>query len=243
MSGELSYIVRLLRMLETALNGRGFRQESDRLGKVIQRLSQAESIAAGLEALYAVEGWERFALRLMWFAERLKGPAVADPDPEVMQYQVEQLVSDLVSVETGEAITASKPPESHAGEASTDLPDALHAFGAALEELKRSSTDGESFKGLDQTALQDSLARASTLRHAAEGEGNMDVMKFSDSFSYFVTYVIDHSLQNDVRVLNLLDNANVTLQTVMETIGTEDYDSLHQTIELLENPKTLLGND
>ncbi len=60
------------------------------------------------------------------------------------------------------------------------------------------------------------------------------------AFTFFATHVIEHRILQDARVLHLIDTANLTLQTVLETAVAEDFDSLYQTIALLESPRTLL---
>jgi hypothetical protein len=55
-----------------------------------------------------------------------------------------------------------------------------------------------------------------------------------------VHYAIDNGAANDERVANILDNANLTLQTLRDTVGDEDHDALQNMIGLLEDPQRLL---
>ena len=52
--------------------------------------------------------------------------------------------------------------------------------------------------------------------------------------------VTHRRLFDDVRVAHLIDNATQSLQGLLESLGTEDYGALIQTIDMLQNPETLL---
>jgi hypothetical protein len=109
-----------------------------------------------------------------------------------------------------------------------------------VEELNRRSFDADSFKEIDQDSLYRVLNESAALRHCAEVVENQDVVRFAEAFSTLVQFVVEQQVLRDVRVVNLLANANLTLQTILESAGEEDYDSLQQTIELLQTGRTLL---
>jgi hypothetical protein len=81
---------------------------------------------------------------------------------------------------------------------------------------------------------------AERLRAAASAERNDDVERFGKALGSFLEYAMGQNLLGDVRVVNLIENASLTLQTTVETLGADDYDALHQTTLLLEHPVTLL---
>ena len=240
MAGDQSYVVRLLRKVESLLTKNGHQAKGDILGKVMQRFLQAENVKTALENLYSVEGWDQFALKLMWYVEKMKGPNAGVLRSGLMDYQVEELYSILVPAKNEHTDSAPADRVPAAPVQSGDIREALHNFGRVLEELKRKSFEGDRFTGIEQALLEGALHEAATLQQAAGSRGNQDVERFCSAFSLFVRYVLERALLRDVRVVNLIDSANLTLQTVMDTVGAEDFDSLHQTIELLENPKTLL---
>lgn len=239
MSARQSYIVRLLRRLETLLVDHHMHQESAILGTIIHRLSHAEKVEDGLETLYGVQGFDRFALRLMWSLERY-GIDTNDPPPAVEAYELSEL---------GMLIRASLNGTPHVP-VFTDSPipnnlwerlyDQLHRYGRCIEDLKRRSYDGEAFRSIDQSLLYRILDEAGTLGEAARSTGRADVEEFTVAVSRFLQHVLDDQLFHDARIVHLLDNANITLQTALDASGTEDYDALQQAIDLLKNPQTVL---
>src|SRR4030042_5401083 len=91
MSKAQGYIVRLVRNVELALQDGALRGQRAMMAKIVSRLSPTEGIHGALEHLYAVRGYDRFALRLMWLlehaaerSERLESPAT--------EYDVENLL-------------------------------------------------------------------------------------------------------------------------------------------------------
>jgi hypothetical protein len=227
-----SYIVRLLRLLETSLVNGGHTRDADRVGRVVQRIAASDAIDQALETLYAIDGWEEFALRLIWYG----GTDTDDTgDPfakELLDYRVATLQGLLLREEPPRETTDAQPP------VSGDLSHALIAFGVALDELRREAYDGETFIGIPHGRLEALLLDAERLRALATAESSRDIERFLTAFHTFLGYVLRHHLTGDVRVVNLIDNANLMLQTVIETVGAEDFDSLQQTIALLEQPQT-----
>jgi hypothetical protein len=118
--------------------------------------------------------------------------------------------------------------------------EALHHFNTALEELKRSAFEGERFQGMREGLVDSALTNAGRLHQVSSASGNEILAQFAATFSLFLRYVIERDLFDDVRVAHLIDNASQSLQGLLESQGTEDYGALLQTIDMLQNPETLL---
>lgn len=239
MSGAQSYIVRLLRKLEMSLLNNRYQVEGAMMGKIIHKISHADNVENELESLYSVKGLDQFALRLMWSMEK-RGQAVNGLDGKVIDYEVEALSSLLTGSTSDEQSSPKEGLEWHFVQTLDGFYDALHKFGRVIEETQRKSYDGDSFRGIDQDVLFRLLHEAASLEEAARSAHKDDVVMFAKGLSHFVQYVADRGLFKDVRFMNIVDNANLTLQTVMEAAGTEDRDSLQQTIALLQHPGELL---
>ncbi len=236
MSGEYGYIVRLLRKLEFLLAQRGEQREAGRLGQIIQRIAKADDARGAVKALYAVEGYDRLALRLLYYADTL-GPLLTEiPDERLTDYHVEQLDQALRG--TDEA-NLTRRPARHTP--SQDVAGAMDQFVASVHELRRTAhPEGGSFEHIPRELLEALLQQAHDLGVTAERRNEGDITRFANSVTTFVHYVIDRSLFDDVRVVNILDNAVLTLQTFLPSVGADDIDSLTQTIQLLADPATLL---
>ena len=238
MSGAQSYIVRVLRNVETWLGDHGHSFEASRVGKIIQKLAQAEDIHEALNALYRVREFDHLALRLMWLVEVVERGDLG-VENGVMDYQATVLGNLIVNgFKGGGASKAHRNPKQLPDKVD-DLFISLHKLGRVMEELKRSSLEAGVFKGIQESQLFKILSELAPLKeHALQAE-KREVARFSDACSGFIQYVLDNGLVNDVRIVNVLDNANITLQTVFEVAGGEDNDSLQSTIELLKRPGDL----
>ncbi|RPH35139.1 hypothetical protein EHM92_06755 [bacterium] len=93
---------------------------------------------------------------------------------------------------------------------------------------------------MPETVLERVIGEAALLRLIASAQQSRDIARFAHALTFFATHVLEHGILQDVRVLQVIGTANLTLQTVLETAGAEDFDSLYQTIALLESPRTLL---
>ncbi len=239
MSEAQGYIVRLLRKVELALQDGALRGQRGVMAKVVSRLSHTDDVHASLERLYAVHGYDRFALRLMWLLEhaaertdRLDGPAT--------EYDVENLLDDLKPLAVVPSGGKDSAGVSSRPEGLEVFHESLHAFGRALDDVRRRSFEAHTFVGLEEDSLYQILAHTDALQRAARGVGKEDVVKFTTACSEFVSYALDRGRLRDVRVINMLEHANLTLQTVLAAPGTEEYDSLQKSIELLQNPREVL---
>ena len=237
MSGEYGYIVRLLRKLEFLLAQRGEQREAGRMGQIVQRIARADDVRAAVKALYAVEGYDRLAMRLLYYADTL-GPLLTElPDEQLIDYHVEQLTRAL---HKDQDVAPSPHPVRRLP--SQDVTGAIDQFVTSLRDLRRGAEDegGGGFDQIRREHLEVLLEKAHDLGMAAESDNAKDISRFAASVSTFIRFVHDRTLFRDVRVVNILDNAVLTLQTVLPSVGADDFDSLTQTIQLLADPATLL---
>jgi len=235
MSGEYGYIVRLLRKLEFLLSERGRQRDAGRVGQIIQRIARADDVRAALRTLFAVEGYDRLAQRLLYYADKM-GPFLTElPEDRLIEYHVGKLYEALVNAGSGEARRTQQrvPP-------SGDVSQGVEEFVSTLHELRRNAAEGEQFREVRRDDLERLLQKAHDLGATAQRGGSPDIARFAASASTFVRFVLDRSLFKDVRVVNILDNAVLTVQTILPSVGADDYDSLTQTNQLLADPATLL---
>ncbi len=236
MSGEYGYIVRLLRKLEFLLAQRGEQREAGRMGQIVQRVARADDVRAAIKALYAVEGYDRLALRLLYYADTL-GPLLTElPDERLIDYHVEQLNRALLK--EGAAPRAEQPVRRSPSE---EIAGAINQFVISLRDLRRGAEgEGGVFEAIVREDLEALGQKARELGVTAEREKEADVSRFAVAAGTFIRYVCDRELFRDVRVVNILDNAVLTVQTVLPSVGADDFDTLTQTIQLLSDPATLL---
>jgi hypothetical protein len=235
--GEYSYVVRVLRKLESMLIESEHQLEGGRVGLIVQRLSKADNIRSVLADLYTVEGYDQFALRLLYYGETVKDALGAMPDDRLLNHHVRELFATLLS-HAAPAVTPEVPELP--AETNADLSRLLEEFEASLQALKRGSFRDEVFTGVDRESLEGFLQKTNDLGEIARKEKVADVARFSAACSTFIHYALDQGLLKDVRVINILDNASLTLQTVLQTAGEENVDALQQMVQLLEDPSTLL---
>lgn len=233
MSGQQSHIVRILRRVESSLAGPGAELTRTRLGKVVQKISRADDLPGALETLYAVEGFDAVALRLMWVAQR-PAPLSDVMEPEVLDYEVRQMAWILRPAP--EAHRVALPPA--AERPLDDFYEALHRFGKSVDGLHRSARTADSGSGDDR--LYAMLNDCAALEAAAVSVGNETAVRFCAAFGKFTQFVIDEHHGDDDRVHNVLESANMTLQTVLESCTLEEDDALHNMIALLNDPRRLL---
>ena len=238
MTGEQTYIVRLLRMLEELLVQCSHRGEGERIGKIAEKISHADNLTLALRRLYTVEGLDQFTLKLMYRADRVRESLHPIPDKRILDYQVQDLYTVLFVSRRKQFVEESV--DGREGLIAEDLPSALRRFHGEMEKMKKGAFEGGTFKGVEASLLKSVESEVEKLLQIATKENNHDVARFSSACLHFIRFVVDRGIFQDIRVVNFLDNANLTLQTVLETVGGDDYDSLQQTIHLLENPSTLL---
>jgi len=232
--------VLLLRRLQQRLIEEGHRVQGEMIGKVSERLSSSADLDLALERLYSLQGWDAIALRLMWYAKRARSAGTGARRDVLIDYQVEELHSLLMTSDAGG--TQDPPPARQPGGnvLTGEVFEALHHFNTALDELKRSAFEGERFQGMREGLVDSALSHAGRLHQVSSASGNETLAQFAATFSLFLRYVIERDLFDDVRVAHLIDNASQSLQGLLESLGTEDYGALIQTIDMLQNPETLL---
>ncbi len=235
MSGHQTYIVRLLRHVESSLAGPGTELLRTRLGKVVQKISRADDLPGALETLYAVEGFDAVALRLMWVTER---PVQATDvlEHEVMEYEVRQMVWILRPSPAADRVALPPAAERPLDE----FYEALHRFGKCVDGLRRPLPSKAEGNNGETDRLYHLLNECGTLEAAASRAGNDAAVRFCAAFGAFTQYALDEHRTADERVLNVLESANVTLQTVLETCSVEEDDALQNMISLLNDPRRLL---
>lgn len=236
MSGGQQYIVRVLRKVESWLGEDNYPVESAKVGKIMQRVAQADNVDQELSALYKVQGFGDLALRLMWLRESAEEGKIGI-DNGTIEYHAENLMKLVLgSAKVGGSVQSpAEPVEIDA------LYNVLHKFGKSVEELKRASRDGTSFKKIDENRLFGILSELAAVKESGLAAGKESMVRFADACSEFLHYVLDMNLLDDVRIINVLDNANLTVQTVSAAAWTEDGDSLESTIDLLKRPQDLLS--
>ncbi len=239
MAGDSSYSVKVLQALETILIGEGMKQQAETLGAVTMRLRKTEDTETTLRQLYAVKGWSDVALRLMWFEQQAKRVDPSSLEGRMKEMHARDLLASVIAIFQGAnpaPAESSGPPPAP----SQDLSDALVRFDAAVGVLKQRSSHGDEFIGIEQPLVEILQEETDALRMVASADNNQDVIRFATALSIFLVFVIDKGKLGDVRTMNIIDNANLTLQTVLQSMGATDYDSLGQTTQLLENPGALL---
>jgi hypothetical protein len=84
------------------------------------------------------------------------------------------------------------------------------------------------------------LTQLPGLEEAGRVAGNDHVVRFAQACTTFMQHVADTETFGDVRVVNVLDSANLTLQTATAAVVAGENDSLESTIELLRQPRSIL---
>ena len=232
MTTDGSYLERLFRRLEETSQGDGRPQLAATIARVAQRVLAAPDPKIALGDLAAVREWHEFAVRLIWSLQERSSLGPEADEQELLMLQVGELRAACA--------TSVKESRKELPPRSKSFDDVLLEFGKAAEGVKRGSFQNGQFVEIPRVQLDTVRRHAESLKRVATEEGNQDVQRFCTALILFVEYAVDRDLIRDVRVANLLDNANVTLQTVHQAVGAEEYDAIHQMIELLENPATLL---
>ena len=233
-----SHIVHMLQSLELPLRDRGDRAKWQMVSSIAENIRHADDLGGALEVLYTVRGFDRFALRLMWYAEQASAVQSESASDRLVSYQIDRLLEDLQTVEAGE----EGQGESTVPPGAPDLETGIRRFATSVANVRKDAFQGTDFVGLTRPAIEALVKETESLHAAAAVERNTDVVQFSAAFARFAHFVLENGLLKDVRVINFMENASLTLETAIGTTGADDYDSLHQTTELLEKPDTLLDS-
>jgi hypothetical protein len=236
MANAQGHIVRILQIFEVSLRTGDNRARAEFVARLAEKIEAGADFAETLRRLYHVAGMQTFALRLMWYAERLSEISDVSTAEHIDDYEIEQLARALAEVPG----FAGPEAEQGSGPRPRDLGSTVSHFCSSVAVLRREAFRDEEFTGARLATMQALALATERLRAAAVAEQNGDVEDFSRAFGGFLDFVMAQSLLGDVRVVNLIENASLTLQTATETLGADDYDALHQTTLLLEHPVTLL---
>ena len=225
--------------IEGALTDESRHVQLSIIRKLVQSISYSCDVPGVLEELYQIEGFDRFALGLMWVMSTPRSILRCECE-ETLEYDAETLSSFL-----GVVISGSVSPFLNLNQtpsvSSQSLSEQMHHFGRFIAEIKRRLTVGGRFQGFEEDLLYRLIDEMSGLQKQAVREGNNDIKKFGRAFIQFLEFVIHEHRLDDPRVLSLMETANVTMQTVSATPGAERGDSLDRAIELLENPGKLFA--
>jgi hypothetical protein len=233
-----SHIVHVLESLELPLRERGQREKWQMVSSVTENIRHADDLGSALDLLYMVRGFDRFALRLMWYAEQAATVRSESASDRLVSYQIDRLLEDLLASDPDE----KGEEEDATGSGVHDLETGVRRFAAAVANVRKDGTKGGEFVGLTRPVVEALVKETELLHSAAAVERNTDVVQFSGAFARFAHFVLEKGLLQDVRVVNFMENASLTLETAVGTTGADDYDALHQTTELLEKPDTLLDS-
>jgi hypothetical protein len=162
------------------------------------------------------------------------------PMDALLDYQVDELFRVMTTVPSGAEAPPAQAVETPSGVLTGPVFEALHEFSSSLEDLRKTAFEGERIEGMRQGVFDLALSHAGRLHQVSSAGGNEVLAQFAAGFSLFLRYVIERDLFDDVRVAHVIDNATQALQGVLERAAAEDYDALAQTIDMLQNPETLL---
>ena len=210
------------------------------MGKLAERCAATDDVRGTLDKLYRVHGWDSIALRLMWYLERAPETGSEAGQNALIEYQVDELRRILMTTSTGEEPEPAPQAELPAGPLTGLVFESLMQFNTSLEDLRRTSFEGERFQGMREQFFASALSNAGRLHQVCSSQGQEALAQFAAAFSLFLRYVIERNLFDDARVAHVIDNAAQALQAILDRASDEDYDTLQQTIDILHNPETLL---
>jgi len=233
MTVSRTYLMRVLQRMEERLTEEGHRQEATLVAQITSHLSLSPDIGSELDRLHAVDGFEQLSLALMWIWSNRQG-LMNGNQQEILGYDAETLYRTVLPDQDESEDRPSKPP----GAGTLRL--TLQEFSRLVADIRRRAVASGRGRALPEDQLWRIITALEGLRLSAVREAEADVVSFCDALGIFVEFVIDHHLYSDPRVLGLIDNANLTLQTVVGGNIPEERGSLQQTIELLKHPSAFL---
>jgi len=238
MFGGISYIVRLMRGAESLLASENEYVMQSVVAKITDRIAGEHNAHEALLTLFRVSQFERIAIVLMWVLHRWQRQG-GEVEPEVVAYDVQALRNTIV-----DSLRRSGAKKQSQFTLPAHSP-ALRTFYLRLREcnrhigrLRQASEKGSMIEELSEDHLSSVLNSVMMLRDSALQISRQDVIRFTLVFVNFLKYVLRNKLFGDVRVLNILENAGSTLQSVMDSDASPG--ALSDATELLENPETLL---
>ncbi len=205
------------------------------LDNIIEHFSHSGNIQSSLETLYAVQGFDEFALRLMWCLER-NGIGPESGSMTALDADVAQLSEALLSSSrhSTNGDTLPVPP------AQEEFYDRLHAVGKVVEEVKRRLDQHDGPKVVDAEIIYRVSSELEALRGSCENAGKHDIGECVASLLGFLQFAVENGIEHDQRVMHVLAHANLTLQTVEDSVAQDGYAAVVEMTTLLKNPATIL---
>jgi hypothetical protein len=226
----------VLRTLERRLDAESHQSLKKKVGRVAERLSRTRNLEDELERLYAVKGFDRLAIGLMWLASNpLSG--VNGQEEEVLDYQAKTLSALL-----GVSFSGSKPADATLSAPIipvAQFEESLYRFGRCVSTVRKRVMARGLFQGFTEDIIYHVIDEASLFKQHAIAAGRPEFVRFCSALDTFLEYVIGKNLLNDIRALNVLESVNLTAQTAIVAPVTEDQDALAQAVALLEKPAGL----
>jgi hypothetical protein len=231
MSRQQTYLLHVLREVERYGHRPMNPATRTTLDTVIDKVSHSRDVYSTVESLYAVQGCEVFALQLLWCLER--NGIVSEMNEALMVAEDAARLSTMLPQPSSNPVLHSVlPPAS-----TTNFHVRLHAFGKAVEELRRQTEGGNS-------PVDEYLYRIANvledLREASSVAGKLEITDCAKSLLAFVRYVVDGRLY-DHRVVRILAHANLALQTAEHSALSEGYDPVTEIASMLKKPELVLG--
>jgi hypothetical protein len=233
------------------------------MDSIKERIAGTDDLQPELRKLFRVRGFGEFALGLLWISDKVDrdparvdsteeeekfifslfrkalattGPitggepspvAPAEPEPGFVPEPKPEPMSDLLGA-GAPAIPEPVKPVSTAG----DHPE--RAFSGVLEKLVEALQSASDDRA-DQ--LKDTIAKCDAM---AAMDGAADELKqFCFLLQGFLHYVTDHQLIDDVRVMNIISNAQEPYSQWARLEDMERAGMLDQAIEILRDSKAM----
>jgi len=230
MSG--SYIVRLLRNAEHALGERGDLHAQAVMSRIVARFARSENVHDELHRLYRVNGMDRLALRLMWSVEQL-GSVSRHTEEVYLRRESDQICGEFLHVLHGKRLMQTDG-------LSADLLAVLKDISARVDSLEGTPAGDGDYGGVDEQKIFGVLKSIEALQAIAAQQRKHRVLQFAIVFRNFLRFVLDRKMFSDVRIVHILEHANLSLQSILLESREEGQDTLQETTDLLKDPETLL---
>ncbi len=234
LSYQQTYLLRVLRCVESTTQHRLPRTTKLSLDSVIERIARSTDVQSSLETLYAVQGFDSFALRLMWCLERngIGSDHVTVLDADIAEIS-EALINSPHTSSNGAPLPVA-PAQEH-------FYDQLHAVGKVIEEVRRRLHQSDGMKVVDAEILYRVSSELEALRVSAQNAGKHEIAECVTSLLGFIQFAIENGIEHDQRVVHVIVHANLNLQTVEDSVTSHAYTSILEMTAMLKNPGTILN--
>ncbi len=206
--------------------------DHDRISVLVSRiretLDSAPDVRKGIAKVFAVQGLDRLALRLLWLLDkgRVDGRW---PDDVIVTYEAKRLLENVAGhfeERTGKMFHESEP----------DLTGRLSEFSAHTETLKRDVTP--SVRRLTVQALKEVAQKLTPFLGEA---GKPRAAEVLNECVTFIEWAQKHKVDIDDKAVAMLHTANVILQTSVELGEGDCEESISRALEVLRNPERVFG--